>query len=208
MPVTKPRSPIRRKLREKVADAILDAAEEVALEAGLGGMTISAVAERAGVAVGTLYNYFPDRDAILAALFRARRASLEPMIAEAAKEVARRPFEQRLREFVRRMFVAFEYHERFLRVAALADRDGAKVNRNTALLTEIVGELEKIMREGARAKLFPAARAPIYARMLHGMLRSMFLWQLSTKHINSDCDLVVETFLHGVMPRWRVDHRH
>src|SRR6185312_13222900 len=56
-------SPLRRKLRTKVVATILDAAEQVALEAGLGGMTIGAVAERAGVAVGTLYNYFSNGEA-------------------------------------------------------------------------------------------------------------------------------------------------
>lgn len=196
------RSPMRRKLREHVADAILDAAEAVAIETGLGGLTITAVADRAGVAAGTLYNYFADRDAIIAALFRSRSASLEPLIAAAAKAVRQQPFEQRLREFVHRLIAAFAAHERFLRIATLADRDGVKVNRDTKLLDESIAALDAIMREGARAKLFPAARAPVYARLLHGMLRAMFLWQLSAKDIAAECDLVVETFLHGVIPRW------
>src|SRR5258708_31841270 len=51
----------------------------------------------AGVAVGTLYNYFPDRDALLVALFQMRRAQLIPQI-EALAEAARTlPFDRRLR---------------------------------------------------------------------------------------------------------------
>ncbi len=194
------RSPLRRKLRENLVETILDAAEEVADEVGLGGMTIAAVAERAGVAVGTLYNYFPDGDGILTALFRARRTAIVPMIAGAAKMTKHLPFEDRLRGFVVRLLVAFDQYARFVRVAALADREGSKRKpHDTSLMDETVRALEQIMRDGARRKLFAASRAPIYARMLHGALRSMYLWRPVEARSNSaPGDLIVETFLHGV----------
>lgn len=203
MTVPAPRSPLRRKLREQVADSILDAAEEIALEHGVGGMTIAAVAARAGVAVGTLYNYFPDGGGILAALFRARRTTLLPLIAAAAAATKDLPFETRLRTFVHQLLVAFESHERFLRILALVDREGSKVKpRDTALLNKVIQALEQIMREGARRKLFPARQAPVYARMMHGALRSLYLWRMYTGAvpISVDGDLFVNTFLHGIMP--------
>ena len=172
------RSPLRRKLHAKVVDTILDAAEEVALELGLGGMTIAAVADRAGVAIGTLYNYFPDGDRILAALFRARRATLVPMIESAASATKRLPFDERLREFVRRLVMGFAPYESFLRIAALADRDGNRSKpRDTALRDATVRALEQIMRDGARHKRFAPNRTRVYARMVHGALRSMYLWR-------------------------------
>jgi AcrR family transcriptional regulator len=198
-----PRSPLRRKLREQVADSILDAAEEIALELGVGGLTISAVADRAGVAVGTLYNYFPGGEGILTALFRARRNSLLPLIVSAATATKGLPFELRLRDFVRRLLIAFESHERFLRIAVLVDRDGNKSKpRDTALMTRTVNALEQIMREGARRKLFPMRQAPVYARMMHGALRSLYLWRMCSgaEPISVDGDLLVDTFLHGIMP--------
>ena len=203
MTVPAPRSPLRRKLREQVADSILDAAEEIALERGVGGMTIASVATRAGVAVGTLYNYFPDGDGILTALFRARRGTLLPLIAGAALATKDLPFETRLRTFVHQLLVAFDSHVRFLRVLALVDREGSKVKpRDIALMTRTVHALEQIMREGARRKLFPARQAPIYARMMHGALRSLYLWRMCTGSdpISVDGDLLVNTFLHGIMP--------
>ncbi|HEX4420547.1 MAG TPA: TetR/AcrR family transcriptional regulator [Kofleriaceae bacterium] len=198
-----PRSPLRRKLREQVADSILDAAEEIALELGVGGLTISAVADRAGVAVGTLYNYFPGGEGILTALFRARRNSLLPLISSAATATKGLPFELRLRDFVRRLLIAFESHERFLRIAVLVDRDGNKSKpRDTALMTRTVNALEQIMREGARRKLFAMRQAPVYARMMHGALRSLYLWRMCSgaEPISVDGDLLVDTFLHGIMP--------
>jgi AcrR family transcriptional regulator len=48
-------------------DAILEAAAQVLERDGPGGFTTTSVAERAGVSIGTLYQYFPDKQAILLA---------------------------------------------------------------------------------------------------------------------------------------------
>jgi AcrR family transcriptional regulator len=48
-------------------DAILEAAAQVLERAGPDGFNTAAVAERAGVSIGTLYQYFPDKQAILLA---------------------------------------------------------------------------------------------------------------------------------------------
>ena len=47
---------------------MLVAAEDVFAEAGLAKAHVEDIARRAGVAVGTLYNYYKDRDALLAAV--------------------------------------------------------------------------------------------------------------------------------------------
>src|SRR6185369_9232614 len=88
------RSPVRTKVREAVSEAILEAAEAVALENGLEASSAAAIAARAGVAVGTLYNYFPDRDGILSALFKSRRAEILPGVEAAAAAGAGLPFEE------------------------------------------------------------------------------------------------------------------
>lgn len=49
-------------------ESLLKAGEAVAEREGLGGLSVSAVAARAGVAKGTFYVYFPDRDAFVDAL--------------------------------------------------------------------------------------------------------------------------------------------
>lgn len=51
--------------RVQVRDAILDAAAALAFEQGLRGVTMSQVAERAGIGRATLYKYFPDVETIL-----------------------------------------------------------------------------------------------------------------------------------------------
>ena len=49
-------------------DAILEATFQILDGDGLSKLTTSRIAERAGVSIGTLYQYFPDREAILAAM--------------------------------------------------------------------------------------------------------------------------------------------
>jgi AcrR family transcriptional regulator len=51
-------------------EAILDATLQVLLQAGKAKLTTTRVAARAGVSVGTLYQYFPNKSALLQAVLR------------------------------------------------------------------------------------------------------------------------------------------
>jgi AcrR family transcriptional regulator len=51
--------------RQQVRDAILDGTAALVFEHGLRAVTMSQVAERAGIGRATLYKYFPDVDTIL-----------------------------------------------------------------------------------------------------------------------------------------------
>lgn len=70
-------------------DAILEAAAQILERDGATGFNTNAVAERAGVSIGTLYQYFPDKQAILleAAAREAHRG--EPGLAERTKALLR-----------------------------------------------------------------------------------------------------------------------
>lgn len=48
--------------------AILDATARILIERGFAAVTTNAVAERAGVSVGSLYQYFPNKEALVSAL--------------------------------------------------------------------------------------------------------------------------------------------
>lgn len=63
-----PPPPRKQPVQQRAAftvKAIIDAAHELLLKQGVDAVTTRQVAARAGVAIGTLYQYFPDRDAIL-----------------------------------------------------------------------------------------------------------------------------------------------
>jgi AcrR family transcriptional regulator len=75
----------QRKHGERRVIALLDAADAVIVEHGYGGATMSLIAERAGSSIGTIYQYFSDKDAIVYALgarYSEEMASLWPPLAE------------------------------------------------------------------------------------------------------------------------------
>ena len=63
-PMTTPVTPKGRRARE----ALLEAGAEVAERAGVGGLTVAEVVRTAGLAKGSFYVYFPDREAFIDAL--------------------------------------------------------------------------------------------------------------------------------------------
>lgn len=63
---TAPRKQPSQARSQATVDAIVTAAERILEERGLDTLTTARVAELAGVSVGTLYQYFPSKEAILA----------------------------------------------------------------------------------------------------------------------------------------------
>src|SRR5690242_12366046 len=63
-----PRKAPRQARSQATVKAILDAAARVLVERGYAATTTNLVADRAGVSVGSLYQYFPNKDALIAAL--------------------------------------------------------------------------------------------------------------------------------------------
>jgi AcrR family transcriptional regulator len=89
-PVLKPRkTPIQARSAASV-DAILQATLQVLVSIGKERLTTTRVAARAGVSVGTLYQYFPNKSALLQAALRRHmdqvRAAIETVCAEHARE--------------------------------------------------------------------------------------------------------------------------
>ena len=72
------RQPKRERGKQRVA-ALLDAGAHVFAEKGYDGATMTEIAERAGAAIGSLYQFFPSKEALAEALFDrfAERAAVE-----------------------------------------------------------------------------------------------------------------------------------
>ena len=183
---------MRARAREAAAAAILDAAEEVAAVRGLEATSTAAIAERAGVAVGTLYNYFPDREALLAALFKQRRDALLPRLVAVADATAHLPFEERLRAYLAGVARSFDEFRRFLRVAMAASA-GARPRPRSAVLIEITETLTEILRPVLRG------RAEEHAQMLFGAFKAQLHWRIEQDEpLELGAHLLVDTFLPGI----------
>jgi len=67
-------------------EAILEAAARILESLGFAGFNTNTVAELAGVSIGSLYQYFPSKDALIVELIRRERAKLSNRIVEAIQQ--------------------------------------------------------------------------------------------------------------------------
>ncbi|HEY6462420.1 MAG TPA: TetR/AcrR family transcriptional regulator [Polyangiaceae bacterium] len=74
------------------AEAILAAALDLFVERGFHGTSVPSVADRAGVAAGTIYHYFASKEALVNALYKRWKAEIS------ARIVRDFPFERPVRE--------------------------------------------------------------------------------------------------------------
>jgi AcrR family transcriptional regulator len=84
----------RQKRSEAMVEAILEAAARIIEEEGLDRLNTNATAAKAGCSVGSLYQYFPSKDAILAELIRRDHLALLEQLTLAARESAGATLEQ------------------------------------------------------------------------------------------------------------------
>src|SRR5262245_40755106 len=107
----KRRIPRQTRAAETVA-TILEAAAQVLEAGGLAAFTTNAVAERAGVSIGTLYQYFADKQAILRAIAERELKATLAKVARAMTEGPAAPPEARVRAIVRAIVGAFHGRQR------------------------------------------------------------------------------------------------
>ncbi len=75
------RAPTQKRSRERV-DAILAQATEMIAETGSDALRMSELAQRTGISIGSLYQYFPDKSAIVRALAERCNEESRACIAE------------------------------------------------------------------------------------------------------------------------------
>ena len=182
-------------MREAVRVAILDAAEELTSRHGLRDTALVQIARRAGVAVGTLYNYFTDRDALIRALFESRRATLRPRLLAASQAGSELAFEPRLRRFVREVFEAFESHRSFLKVAI--ENEHLRPSGSTTPHDLLAG-VRDIVSAGVRDGAIAAERAELLPLAITAMIKSIAVHRIQAGgELIGDADAIVDLVLDG-----------
>ena len=85
--VLQPRKIPRQARSSATIEAILTASIQVLLAVGVGRLTTTLVAQRAGVSVGTLYQYFPHKQALLFAVVERQFVLIEDAMSKAAERL-------------------------------------------------------------------------------------------------------------------------
>jgi len=111
------RRPKQRRARQTV-DAVLDAAVRVLKREGFNAITTNRIAEVAGVSIGSVYQYFPDKRAIFVALHQRHVDQIDRMVETKLIEHAASSLDDLVRAMVEGMIEAHatdpELHELLL----------------------------------------------------------------------------------------------
>jgi len=110
--IAKPRSRMRKQPRQArsraTVEAIIEAGAHVLSALGWAGFTTNKVAEAAGVSIGSLYQYFPDKLSLVEAIRRRHFDQVLSVIAESAEDG--KPLKRFAQELVRGMIDAHSVH--------------------------------------------------------------------------------------------------
>ena len=85
---TKPRKSASQKRSLATVEALLDATARVLTKVGYDRASTNRIAATAGVSVGSLYQYFPNKEALVAALVARHNREMLALLSDALKEVA------------------------------------------------------------------------------------------------------------------------
>ncbi|HXR92228.1 MAG TPA: TetR/AcrR family transcriptional regulator [Steroidobacteraceae bacterium] len=128
--LTNPRKQASQQRSRATVDALIEATARILVREGFDAASTNRIAEQAGVSVGSLYQYFPGKEALVAAVIDRHHRELMQVVRGALAEVASDPIEEAVRKLVA--------------VAIKAHRVDPKLHR---VLTEQIprtGRLEKV----------------------------------------------------------------
>lgn len=159
--------PAQRRSVEMV-HAILDGAVAVLIEEGTEGFSTNTVAARAGVSIGSLYQYFAHKDMLMGAVVERAVLEIEEMVrATAASD--ERPLEEVLPDLASQVIDLCQPHRELIRMALYTSPllgTGIAAVLETRLMDVARSYLERHVDrykvEGGRATLYVALNSATY----------------------------------------------
>jgi len=194
--------PQDEKARNGKAEAILRAAAKIFAQSGYFNAKVSEVARAAGVADGTVYLYFKNKDDLLTSIFSwamgefLNRARLELAEINNARE--------KLLRFAHLHFSLLEQERDIAIVFQIELRQSTKFMEqfSTTYLAEYLQILREIIEEGQKDGLFRLGlNSKLTAKLLFGMLDELATnWVLShgNHSLTAMAEPVLDLFFNGV----------
>ena len=117
-PATNPRKSASQERSRLTVDALLEATARVLMKEGFDRASTNKIAATAGVSIGSLYQYFPSKEALVAAVIDRHMQEMLQVFRDALAKVAARPVQVAARELVSVMFAAHRVNPKLHRVLA------------------------------------------------------------------------------------------
>jgi AcrR family transcriptional regulator len=117
-PLTRPRKYATQDRSRATVDALIEATARILVREGFDKASTNRIAEKAGVSVGSLYQYFPGKEALVAAVMQRHDQELMEVVRGALAGVAALPMEQAVRTLVAAAIKAHRVDPKLHRVLA------------------------------------------------------------------------------------------
>jgi AcrR family transcriptional regulator len=155
-------------------NAILDATIQVLLRVGKERLTTTRVALRAGVSVGTLYQYFPNKSALLQAVLKRHLDEVTEAVERACKEQQGATLRQMATALITAFFEAKIRNAKtsVALYSVSSDVDGAKIVQQTGTRTH-KAIVEMLASSRDRLATDPHTVASLLQGMMVGVIRRM-----------------------------------
>lgn len=149
-------------------ERLLRSARQLIEEGGYGGASVVAIADRAGVAAGTLYRHFPSKQELFAQVFRTVCAGEERAMRAADEQMSARPAPERL-EVVLATFAQRALRNPRLAWALIAEPVDPLVDAERLAYRERYAQvIAEALRAGIEAGELPEQNAELTAAALVG----------------------------------------
>ncbi len=196
-------------MKEEARAAILDAAEQVLARDGLHAPRMDDIAAQVGVSVGTLYNYFEDRQQLLRALLEVRARELLAMLDAELERSQGAPYRARLYGFLR---CILEHAQSHFRLFSVLMEEGMRQGRpndsdrcgHQEMSRELSSRVELLNQEGLKQGALRPEDASHYPTLLLGMVQGVLHQQLVLKQprpVDEAIAPLLRCFLDGAAPR-------
>jgi AcrR family transcriptional regulator len=178
---------VARRLAARHA-AIVEAARQAASEGGMAAVQIAPVAERAGIAAGTVYRYFPGKSDLVGALL-AEISEREVAALRRAAGSAPGPLSALSAAIM--TFAARAFRHRRLAFAAIAEPVDPELNAaRLAIRQALAGEFKSLIAASAAGKHLPEQDASLAAAALLGLLVEGVIGPLAPDATGRERDIV------------------
>ncbi len=167
------RKPAQERARQKI-ELILEAAIRIIDEDSLEALTTNRIAERAGISIGTLYQYFSNKKEILTELGRRELKSVTAKMIATLSGAHPQSSDDQVRALIRVVFGAFGGRAKVHRVlleSALARGAHALPDEVPALIANLLSGPGVITPDGSHRRL-SAAEAFVLTQAFTGVVRA------------------------------------
>ncbi len=168
---TKPRKTAVQERAKATVDVILRATARILVKEGYDRASTNKIALAAGVSIGSLYQYFPSKEALVAALLEQHVEEMASVLRREYVRLAAMPLEQAIEDTVRLMVEAHSVDPKLHKVLAEQVPRIGKLDRVEALEREIAERVKESLR--ARGGEINVKDLELAAFIVVGMVESL-----------------------------------